>query len=87
LLIATYNPDEGALREHLLDRIAIGLSSDVPQSFEDRVKAIDVAVRYQDASQSVLDGASELTEALRTNVSRQHSLMLGARLWAVSGQS
>jgi hypothetical protein len=68
LLIATYNPDEGALREHLLDRIAIGLSSDVPQSFDDRVKAIDVAVKYQDNSQSVLDSASELTDALRTNV-------------------
>jgi hypothetical protein len=70
LLIATYNPDEGALREHLLDRIAIGLSSDVPQSFDDRVKAIDVAVKYQDNSQSVLDSASELTDALRTNVRR-----------------
>ncbi len=69
LLIATYNPDEGALREHLLDRIAIGLSSDVPQSFDDRVKAIDVAVRFQDAGQSVLDEAGELTDALRTNVS------------------
>eukprot|EP00195_Chlamydomonas_chlamydogama_P011349 CAMPEP_0202900094 /NCGR_PEP_ID=MMETSP1392-20130828/9806_1 /ASSEMBLY_ACC=CAM_ASM_000868 /TAXON_ID=225041 /ORGANISM="Chlamydomonas chlamydogama, Strain SAG 11-48b" /LENGTH=411 /DNA_ID=CAMNT_0049586411 /DNA_START=42 /DNA_END=1273 /DNA_ORIENTATION=+ len=68
LLIATYNPEEGALREHLLDRIAITLSADVPSTFDDRVKAIDLAMKFQDASQSVLDETAELTDSLRTSV-------------------
>ena len=68
LLIATYNPEEGPLREHLCDRIAITLSADVPSTKEDRVLAIDTAMRFQDMAQLVLDETGELTGALQTSV-------------------
>lgn len=68
LLIATYNPEEGPLREHLLDRIAITLSADVPMSFDQRVSAIDAAVRFQDQQALVLQEAQDTTDALRSSV-------------------
>ncbi|MEW5317460.1 MAG: hypothetical protein WDW38_008752 [Sanguina aurantia] len=68
LLIATYNPEEGPLREHLLDRIAVTLSTDIPQTFQERCDAIDLAVNYQDNPKAVIAETEELTGALQTSV-------------------
>lgn len=68
LLIATYNPEEGALREHLLDRIAITLSADVPYTFQTRVEAVEAAARFQDSPVDVLTDTEELTDSLRSNI-------------------
>ena len=68
LLLATYNPEEGPLREHLLDRIAVTLSADVPYTFDTRVSAVEAATKFQDFPAEVLQKSEETTDALRASV-------------------
>ncbi|GMH07633.1 hypothetical protein Nepgr_009473 [Nepenthes gracilis] len=68
LLIATYNPEEGAVREHLLDRIAINLSADLPMNFEDRVAAVGIATQFQEQSNEVFKMVEEETEYAKTQI-------------------
>ncbi|KAM7502480.1 hypothetical protein LguiB_001384 [Lonicera macranthoides] len=68
LLIATYNPEEGAVREHLLDRIAINLSADLPMSFEDRVAAVGIATQFQEHSNEVFQMMEEETDLAKTQI-------------------
>ena len=68
LLIATYNPEEGPIRQHLLDRVAMTLSSDVELSLEDRVDVVDIATRFADFAQEVIQETDEETEQARTQV-------------------
>ncbi|KAJ4724360.1 Mg-protoporphyrin IX chelatase [Melia azedarach] len=68
LLIATYNPEEGAVREHLLDRIAINLSADLSMSFEDRVAAVGIATKFQERSNEVFKMVAEETDYAKTQI-------------------
>ena len=74
LLIATYNPEEGNVRNHLLDRFAIALSANQLVSTEQRVEITNAVISHGQCSRSFAEKWSEETDALATQ-------LLLARQW------
>ncbi|RMF67295.1 MAG: magnesium chelatase ATPase subunit D, partial [Cyanobacteria bacterium J069] len=68
LLIATYNPEEGDLRNHLRDRIAIALSADEMMGLDQRVEAVERATEYSQSPEDFLKLYSEELDNLKTQI-------------------
>jgi magnesium chelatase subunit D len=68
ILIATYNPEEGALREHLLDRIAITLSADGVLSLDQRVRAVNQVIDYASSPEKFIRQYEEDIDGLKTDI-------------------
>jgi magnesium chelatase subunit D len=74
LLIATYNPEEGAVRDHLLDRFAMALSAHQLLDLEQRVAIARSAIDHGESVDAFAARHQEDTDALATQ-------LLLARQW------
>nr|WP_272116374.1 MULTISPECIES: magnesium chelatase ATPase subunit D [Spirulina] len=68
MLIATFNPEEGPLREHLLDRIAITLSADGVLSLDQRVTAVGQVTDYADDPAKFAEQYHSDSDGMKTDI-------------------
>lgn len=74
LLLATYNPEEGPVRDHLLDRFAMAISADQLLSQDNRAAAVATVLDSAHAPQGFRMQWQQQTDALATQ-------LLLARQW------
>ncbi|MGY2717272.1 magnesium chelatase subunit D [Thermostichus sp. MS-CIW-22] len=68
LLVATYNPEEGSLRPHLLDRLALVVPVGQELSLEERREIVQRATQFVDAPESFLAEHQAELEEIRTRI-------------------
>ncbi len=68
LLIATYNPEEGALRDHVLDRFAIVLSADQSINYNQRVEITKSVLSHAENNIKFSEKWSEESDNLSTQL-------------------
>lgn len=73
LMVATYNPQEGEIREHLLDRFSIAMNADAyPLSVKERVLGVDNVIGFSGGTHT--QTSDEANEKLRLAVSEEQRL-------------
>ncbi len=68
IFIATYNPEEGDLRTHLLDRFAIALSADATLDINERIEVVERTQQYADNPQQFLQQHADEIDDLKTQI-------------------
>ncbi|MEL7476692.1 MAG: ATP-binding protein, partial [Cyanobacteria bacterium J06555_12] len=68
ILIATFNPEEGALRDHLLDRMAIALSADGALDLDMRLQVVERATAFANSPEEFWQAESDALDQMRTQI-------------------
>ncbi|CAE7241360.1 chlD [Symbiodinium pilosum] len=71
LVVATWNPEEGPLRPHLLDRLAVSLNTDIDTVYTDldeRVSAANAALDFAERPAQSLEESSAEISAMQTQL-------------------
>jgi len=78
ILIATFNPEEAELREHLMDRIGICLNADAqPLEQDERLDAVQRALDFTNDPQAFIKSYEEQTEAMQTSITFAREYLKG----------
>ncbi|CBJ27091.1 Magnesium chelatase subunit D, putative chloroplast precursor [Ectocarpus siliculosus] len=69
LMIATFNPEEAELRDHLLDRIAVALSVDAaPLDMDQRIEAVNGVLEWADIDEADLQSILDEEDNVKTRI-------------------